>query len=86
MFLALEVFFLSSLFTYIGLKWHKYLALPKDFPPGPPLVPVLGALPFIGENFRVAIERWREEYGDVVGVQLGTDLAVVLSDFTTIEK
>ncbi len=30
------------------------------------------------------MQAWRELYGEVVGLQLGTDLAVVLSDFDDI--
>ncbi len=32
------------------------------------------------------MQAWREEYGEVVGLQLGQDLAVVLSDFDIISE
>lgn len=32
------------------------------------------------------MQGWREVYGEVVGLQLGNDLAVVLSDFDDIAK
>ena len=64
----------------------RYVGFPPNFPPGPPCVPLLGALPFIGNDFRAAIERWRKEYGDVVGVKLGSELAVVLSDYGLVER
>ncbi len=85
-FIALQLVYLSALVVYILLKWSKYAGLPEGFPPGPPSVPLFGVLPFIaGGDFREAIEKWREEYGDVVGVRLGSDLAVVLSDYNAIE-
>ena len=62
------------------------MGFPPNFPPGPPCVPLLGVLPFIGNDFRAAIERWRREYGDVVGVKLGSELAVVLSDYGLVER
>ena len=64
---------------------RRYWGFPPNFPPGPPCVPLLGVLPFIGADFRAAIERWREDYGDVVGVKLGSELAVVLSDYGLVE-
>ena len=36
---------------------------------------------FLQGNFKHALESWREEYGDVVGFQLGSELAVALSDY-----
>ena len=65
---------------------RRYWGFPANFPPGPPCVPLLGVLPFIGNDFRAAIERWRQEYGDVVGVKLGSELAVVLSDYGLVER
>ena len=35
-------------------------------------------------DFKSALQEWRETYGDIVGLQLGTDLAVVLSDYDTV--
>ena len=64
----------------------RYVGFPADFPPGPPCVPLLGVLPFVGGDFRAAIERWRRQYGDVVGVKLGSELAVVLSDYGLVER
>ena len=35
-------------------------------------------------DFKEAIQRWREQYGEIVGVQLGSELAVFLSDYELI--
>jgi len=32
------------------------------------------------------MQNWREIYGDIVGLQLGADLAVVLNDFDDISR
>ena len=37
-------------------------------------------------NFKASIEQWREEYGDVVGLRLGYELSVVLSDYDVINR
>ena len=35
-------------------------------------------------DFKAALQEWREEYGDVVGIKLGSELAVVLSNYDTV--
>jgi hypothetical protein len=35
-------------------------------------------------DFKAALQEWRETYGDVVGIKLGNELAVVLSDYQVI--
>ena len=37
-------------------------------------------------DFKSALQRWREEYGDIVGFQLGSELAVVISEFQLISE
>ena len=37
-------------------------------------------------DFRRTLEEWREDYGDIVGLQMGSELSVVLSDFQTISE
>ena len=37
-------------------------------------------------NFKDAMEKWKEEYGDVVGFKLGGELSVILSDFDIINR
>ena len=38
---------LCLVLTYKIIKWWKHYSVPENFPPGPPCVPILGALPFI---------------------------------------
>ena len=40
--------------------------------------------PFFQGDFKAALQEWREEYGDVVGIKLGSELAVVLSNYDTV--
>lgn len=37
-------------------------------------------------NFKDSMEKWKEEYGDVVGFKLGGELSVILSDFDIINR
>ncbi|TRY81001.1 hypothetical protein TCAL_13811 [Tigriopus californicus] len=82
--MGLHIVILSVLMWYCALKWLKYYRVPQNFPPGPPSVPFLGVLPFMKDNFRDALQTWRREYGEVVGLQLGSELTVLLSDFDEI--
>lgn len=37
-------------------------------------------------NFKATLEGWREDYGDIVGLKLGSELTVVLSDYDVINR
>ena len=37
-------------------------------------------------DFKAAIINWKELYGDIVGVQLGSEMAVFLSDFDSLAR
>ena len=37
-------------------------------------------------NFKAALESWREDYGDIVGLKLGSELTVILSDYDVINR
>nr|APH81375.1 cytochrome P450 CYP3033A1 [Tigriopus kingsejongensis] len=84
--MAFQVILLSGMIWYCFLKWLKYYKVPDNFPPGPPSVPLLGVLPFMQGNLKDAMQRWRKEYGEVVGLHLGSELTVVLSDFDEISN
>ena len=35
-------------------------------------------------DFKAALQEWREDYGDIVGIKLGNELAVVLSNYNVV--
>ena len=35
-------------------------------------------------DFKAALQEWREDYGDIVGIKLGNELAVVLSNYDVV--
>lgn len=53
---------------------------PKDYPPGPPTIPVLGNLHQIpSERRHEQFEKWAREYGPVYSLMLGTKVMIVLN-------
>ena len=60
---------------------------PKNFPPGPRWsLPVLGNALDIGTDMGVGFENLRLKYGDVFGMFLSKDRAVVVSDYNLIQE
>ncbi|KAF2733286.1 cytochrome P450 [Polyplosphaeria fusca] len=59
---------------------------PKNFPPGPPTIPVLGNLHLMpASDPHVKFEEWAKKYGPVYSLMLGTKTMVVLSKDTAVK-
>jgi len=55
---------------------------PKDFPPGPSTVPILGNLTQIPSTKSfLKFHEWASEYGSIVGLKLGSQNVVILNDY-----
>ena len=67
---------------------HDYLSrLPwKRLPPGPPSFPVIGSLPYMGGDIRVALEKLRVKYGDVCMVYMGPVRTVIINGHGAIKE
>jgi len=68
----------------------KKLQKPKNFPPGPPALPILGSIPFIPRKVLKAeegtlVDYLAEKYGDVVGFYNGGFKAVFISDLEVLK-
>ncbi|KAI0445352.1 cytochrome P450 [Xylaria telfairii] len=67
----------------VGLAIYRILQIgsrPKDFPPGPPTLPVIGNLHLMPkENGHVQFKKWAEEYGPVYSLMLGPNVMIVFS-------
>ncbi|XP_046999526.1 methyl farnesoate epoxidase-like [Schistocerca americana] len=73
---------LLVLFAVAVVCWvlHRWINMkPKNFPPGPPWFPVVGsALSVPQARPDLKMEEWRETYGPVVGLMLGSQLGVAV--------
>ena len=53
----------------------------KKLPPGPPALPLVGSLPFLGSGVREPLRKMARKYGDVFTVYLGPQRVVVLNEY-----
>ncbi|KPI40314.1 Fumitremorgin C synthase [Cyphellophora attinorum] len=60
---------------------------PKNYPPGPPTIPVLGNLHQMPtRDAHLQFEKWAREYGPVYSLMLGTKVMIVLSSDTAVKE
>ncbi|KAF7518253.1 hypothetical protein G7054_g13511 [Neopestalotiopsis clavispora] len=73
--LALAVIFIVPL-----IQWVLATLRPKDFPPGPPIIPGLGNLHQMSTTKPYLLfHEWSKHYGDIVGLKAGTGNLVLLN-------
>lgn len=77
----IAIFVLScwSLFSYALKK-------PKNFPPGPTGIPILGVALSIGKRPEVTFKKWAKAYGDIIGFKVGRSFTVVLNSYDQIQQ
>jgi len=58
---------------------------PKNFPPGPPCLPVVGSIPFVPtKHVQFTMQKkWLKEYGPVVGLMYGSQPVIAVVDGET---
>ncbi|EXJ69172.1 uncharacterized protein A1O5_08107 [Cladophialophora psammophila CBS 110553] len=72
---------LASLVT-VALAWRlsRYGMRPKDYPPGPPTLPILGNLHQMpSSNLHLHLQKWAQEYGPIYSLKLGGQTQIVVS-------
>ncbi len=64
------------------ISWiYKKIQKPRNFPPGPPRLPLLGSVPFLsGANFLQNTIDLKKKYGGIVGFYFGNSPVVIISD------
>ncbi|GAB6030774.1 hypothetical protein CHUAL_007622 [Chamberlinius hualienensis] len=65
---------------------YWYLSRPKNLPPGTAGLPIVGYLPFLGENLHKTFEKLGKRFGNIFHLYLGSRLVVVLNDYSTIQE
>ncbi|KAH0842502.1 hypothetical protein FOPE_07239 [Fonsecaea pedrosoi] len=74
-------------FGMLLLLWKllRYGMRPKDYPPGPPTLPVVGNLHvFPKTGIHIQYDKWIKEYGPVVSVQMGGRPLILLGTATAV--
>ncbi len=81
-FISINMYQIIPTIVILFILWvYKRTQKPKDFPPGPPRVPVLGSVPFLkGNNFLQNIIDLKSRFGDFYGLYLGNQPTIVISD------
>ena len=82
----MNVIILFSFLSLIGWKLYQRWKLPKNFPPGPASLPVLGAIHHLSDNLLESFLHLRNKYGNIFGLRIGPTPTVVISDFHTCVK
>ncbi|XP_013886800.1 cytochrome P450 2C70 [Austrofundulus limnaeus] len=85
----------STMFVSIVLLWFCFCFIlfqlkarrPKNFPPGPPILPVLGTfLHLTSKNLLKDLEQLRQTYGNVYSLFLGSKPAVVINGLKAMKE
>lgn len=74
--------YLVYLVAFLAVLWqlNRIGRRPRDYPPGPPTLPLIGNLHQIPtEKRHLQFEKWAREYGPVFSLMLGTKVMVVLN-------
>ncbi|OXA51275.1 Methyl farnesoate epoxidase [Folsomia candida] len=81
----IEILLFVALLVYTF--WNVLFGVrPKNYPPGPLRLPIVGSLPFLGTNPLNTLTKWKETYGNVIGLRFGDFNVVVLSGYETIKE
>lgn len=77
---------LSIIILLLVVYFLKTGRLPKNFPPGPSNLPLVGAVHHLSDNLLDSFLALREKYGNIFGLRIGPTPTVVISDFRTCVK
>lgn len=70
----------ATVICFLLARWVVGTLRPKDFPPGPPIIPGLGKLHQMPvQKPYLKFQEWAKKYGDIVGLKTGTGNLVLLN-------
>ncbi|ORY59540.1 cytochrome P450 [Pseudomassariella vexata] len=79
---ARGVFYAGLVILISAISWqlNKIGRRPRNYPPGPPTLPLIGNLHQIPQEKRhLQFEKWAREYGPIYSLMLGTKVMIVLN-------
>nr|XP_039258288.1 cytochrome P450 2J3-like [Styela clava] len=76
--------FIISILTF--LLCYYMLRRPKNFPPGPQGLPIVGYVPFIAKNPAESLQKMKKTYGPIMSIQFGRKFWVILNDYDLINQ
>merc|ERR1711953_523294 len=79
-------FLLIAVIILLFFVYNAQNEKPKNFPDGPRSFPLIGSLLSVGVDLKSAFQRWRCQWGDIVGFKMGSELAIVISDFDMLQE
>lgn len=80
-------FALLAAFLAILYRLRNVGRRPKDLPPGPPTLPIIGNLHLMPKSQpHLQFKKWADEYGPVYSLILGTSVMIVLSSDIAIKE
>lgn len=82
----MEWFYLLLWTIILALLFRSFLKKPKNLPPGPWGLPIVGYFPFLGKYPYKTLARLGRKYGSVYTLPLGHKYAVVLNDWKGIQE
>ncbi|XP_022258488.1 cytochrome P450 2J6-like [Limulus polyphemus] len=75
---------LSAACIFLFLRW--FLTRPRNFPPGPFGLPIVGYLPFLSKKPFLDFIDLSKKYGNVFSLRVGSQNVVVLCDFLAVKE
>lgn len=78
--------FVFILFIYWLIKRFLDRHDVYNIPPGPYGLPIVGYLPFLGQQPHKVLSQLGKKYGNVFSIQMGAHLGVVLNDWKAIKS
>ncbi|XP_013778622.2 cytochrome P450 2C28-like [Limulus polyphemus] len=75
---------LSAACIFLFIRW--FLTRPRNFPPGPFSLPIVGYLPFLSKKPFLDLTKLSKKYGNVFSFRVGSKNVVVLSDFLAVKE